>query len=586
MRHHQHKEQEQPMNLGTWRFYAAYFRGGCRTICAAVVLAMMQSLLVAPVAFLVRYAFDTAIPAGGGRRLLLACAGIAFIALVNTGIALLTRRLVLTATKDAVLRLRRDLLARCYASPRAYYDRIGRCRPHTMLVQDTERVDRMSNAILSLFLPNAVIGLCLCVILAALNGLLFLIILAAAPILFLFSRLLRKRIRGSVRAFHQAFETFSRGILFVLETLDLARIRTAEDIESERQQRHFERLRETSARMAWRNSAYTSVQAGIMALGGVVILLVGGLAAANGTMSLGALISFYVVLAMLTKNVQGMSAAVPQILEGRESLDTLYALTREAGELPYSGRKRIAFNGEIRLDSVSFGYGDTPVLRDIFLAIEPGVMTAIAGPNGAGKTTLIHLILGFYRPGAGSLLAGGIPYDEIDIRHLRQSIGVVMQDPILIEGAIRDNIAYGRPDATREEIVRASQAAAADDFIAALPRAYETPAGENGVLLSGGERQRTALAAALIGNPRLIILDEPTNHLDEAAVRILMRNLARLHQDPAILLVTQNTEIARQAACLHILGYDGRVAKSGPPADLLPPGTTLGSLLREGACVS
>jgi ABC-type bacteriocin/lantibiotic exporter with double-glycine peptidase domain len=180
------------------------------------------------------------------------------------------------------------------------------------------------------------------------------------------------------------------------------------------------------------------------------------------------------------------------------------------------------------------------VLRGVSVAVDPGERLVIVGPNGAGKSTLVSLILGLYRPQRGSLFADDVPYDEIDMRVLRSSIGVVMQDPIVFSGSIRDNIAFGTPGLDDAAVRRAAELATASRFIDRMPEGLETQVGDEGVLLSGGQRQRLAIARALARRPALLILDEPTTYLDAASAGELMENLRRLDPAPAVLLVTHD----------------------------------------------
>jgi ABC-type multidrug transport system fused ATPase/permease subunit len=194
-------------------------------------------------------------------------------------------------------------------------------------------------------------------------------------------------------------------------------------------------------------------------------------------------------------------------------------------------------------------------------------MVAIVGPNGSGKTTIVNLILGFYRPQKGTLCADGHLFSDLDIVHLRRHIGVVTQDAILFSGTILDNITYGYPDASREQVTQAARLATADEFIQQLARGYETLVGENGLLLSGGQRQRIAIARALLRQPRLLILDEPTNHLDTAAARRLMENLRSLPHKPACLMISHDVETVRKAQFVHFL-QQGRIVATERQATL------------------
>jgi ABC-type multidrug transport system fused ATPase/permease subunit len=239
----------------------------------------------------------------------------------------------------------------------------------------------------------------------------------------------------------------------------------------------------------------------------------------------------------------------------------LFDTLDDADTLPYHGQKRLDFRGEIRIKNVSFAYQDRNVLNEVSLTIKPGTTTAIDGPNGAGKSTLVHLMLGFYRPSQGGLYADGCPYDEIDLQLLRSQIGIVPQNPVIFSGTILENITYGLPEATREQVDEASRLSTALEFIRDLADRYDTIVGENGMTLSGGQRQRIAIARALIRCPRLLILDEPTNHLDVASIHQFIQNINSLAYAPAVLLISHHRNITEQAQVIYKL-KEGRLVRS------------------------
>jgi ABC-type bacteriocin/lantibiotic exporter with double-glycine peptidase domain len=276
-------------------------------------------------------------------------------------------------------------------------------------------------------------------------------------------------------------------------------------------------------------------------------------------MTLGELLTFYVAANMLNGYVDTLTSSVPELLAGNQSLVTLRRFLVDGEPQPYHGARPIEFRGAIELRGVSFGYGEEPVLRDVDLAIPAGAHVALAGPNGAGKSTLVQLVLGFYRPQRGAVLADGVPYDELDLRALRRAIGVVSQRPEFFAGTIRENIAYGAPGATPEEIEAAARLALAHEVIVELPAGYDTQIGEHGVRLSGGQSQRIAIARALLGRPKLLILDEPTNHLDASAVARLMRGLSELPDRPGLLVISHDPEVLECAARVYHL-RDGTLA--------------------------
>ena len=547
------------MNISAWRYYIGFYRGHWRTLLVSTAAAAGQSLLVSLIAILVRHIFDDVIPSGDVAVLMLAGAAILLLSIADSGLALWTRYLTLKTTKHAIRRLRTELLHRCYALSRSFYSEADRGRLHASIVQDTERIDQMSNALVAQLLPAFVVSAGLCVVLAWLNWLLFLVMIMVLPFLFLVSKAMRRPVRARVNAFHRSFERFSEGILFVLEKMDLTRLQTAEQLEIARQEERIEEVRTTSGAMAWLNTAFDSAHSTLMAVSAILILVAGGMAVATNAMSVGQLLSFYVAMALLRKHVQNILSAIPYILAGTESLSTLFDLVQGKDALPYSGRDKIDFRGKISLENVSLRYGDRLVLDNINLTVNPKTTVAIVGPNGAGKTSIVHLILGFYGPQSGQLCADDHAYAELDTIELRRHFGVVTQEPTILAGTIQENIAYGTPDATPDRVVHAAKLAMAHDFIQAMPLQYDTPTGENGVLLSGGERQRIAIARALLREPTLLILDEPTNHLDEGSVGQLMQNLRSLEKHPAILMITHNRDLVRDAHCVYSLSEEGRI---------------------------
>lgn len=541
------------MKWDAWRHYISFYRGAEWRLLLSVLLVAGQALLVLPLAFLVRAAFDTLIPAHNFGLLLAAGAGILVVSILNNAVTLWARHTTLDLTKRVVAALRQEMLTQCYALSRHFHTHADRGQLQSLLVHDTERVDTMSNALMTAFLPGVCTSLVLALVLLYLYPALFVVIAAVMPILVWSNRRSAVRARAENKRFHHAFEAFSRGIFFVLQTMDLSRIQTAEPFERERQTETIDHLRVTSGKMALLNSAHRAQQSVIGVLWGVIILIAGGWAVSQNWMTIGDLLSYYVAVSLLSTNMISTLTAIPQLIEGHASIQLLYDFLQTRDPLPYHGTREIAFQGNVRLDDVWFQYDDASILRGVNLEIRRGVTTAILGPNGAGKSTLAFLILGLYRPARGALFADGIVYDELAMSGLRSRIGTVLQDPLIFAGTVRDNITYGMPDATDDQVERASRLATAHEFIETLPQKYATSVGEDGKLLSGGQRQRIALARALLREPALLILDEPTNHLDDVSIGHLMENLKTLVLRPAVVLISHDLNLTAQADFVYEL---------------------------------
>jgi ATP-binding cassette subfamily B protein len=547
-------------NLVAWRHYLKFYRGSYGALLASILASVAQSGTIFPIAYLVRVTFDEVIPGGDLRDTVISGLAIVGLNCLAGGLALWSRHAALGLTKKAILNYRDELLKRMYTLSRSYLTKIDQAEMHASIVQDTERLDETTNALISNLLPATAVSVALGVVLAYTNWLLFLLLVALSPAVYLLNRHMGRRVTEQVGAFHRAFARFSKGILFVLQKMDLTNVQAAEEFEIERQRGHMEELRRASGSLAWQRTAYTLVQSTLLNLSSVVILIVGGWAVSDGSMTVGALLAYYVSVSLMTSQLRIVSASIPRIIQGNQSIANLFNILQIRDSVPYTGTARIRFEGGIALEAVSFRYKDLPVLRNVDVQMRPGSTVALIGPNGSGKSTAVYLILGFYRPQSGRLTADGQPYDTLDIVSLRRSVGVVMQDPIIFPGTIFENITYGLAEASPDDVARAALIATAHDFIELLPEGYDTLVGERGVLLSGGQCQRIALARALLGDPSLLILDEPTNHLDREAIHQLMRNLSGMRNRPSILIVSHDPDVVRGADRVYSL-RDGTVER-------------------------
>jgi ABC-type multidrug transport system fused ATPase/permease subunit len=542
--------------VATWRAFARLFDNGGRLLAISVALAIAQALVLLPIGSLISGVFDDAIPSGDEGELVSVAAAIVGLFAAAAALGLVARRVTTVASKAAVARMRVDVLTRLHALPRAWLDRQDVGRIHASLVADTERVDTMASALLGVILPAAVVAVALLGSLAFVDLELLALLVVILPLLLGLSRWLHHRALRLVRRFHAAFDAFSARVLSGLRADVTIRAQGAEEQELRAGERDVATLADEGFRVAWAWHVVAAVQGTTAALGGMVVLVLGGLRVIDGGMTLGALLSFFGVLAIVRGQVTAALTWVPQSLVGREALQHLEEVLDVDEPQPYAGTRRLDFGGALEVEDVTFGYDPAvPVLRDVRLSLARGEWVALTGPNGAGKSTLVALVLGLYRPDAGRLLADGVAFDELDLRALRRQVGVLLQDPVLFRGTVRENIAFGAAGA---DVDAAAEAATAAEVVAALPDGLDTEAGTDGELLSGGQRQRIALARALAGRPPLLILDEPSSHLDDETTARLLANLRELDWGPAVLLITHDASVARAADRVVEL-RDGRV---------------------------
>ena len=251
----------------------------------------------------------------------------------------------------------------------------------------------------------------------------------------------------------------------------------------------------------------------------------------------------------------------------REVLETEGEVHELAG-----ARNAPGLRGRIEFDRVNFSYQpDYPILRDVSFRIEPGQVAALVGPTGAGKTTIISLIPRFYDPTSGVVRIDGADIRRFRMQSLRQQMSFVLQETLLFRAPVWNNIAYGKPGASRAEILRAAELANAHEFIEKMPQGYDTLIGERGATLSGGQRQRIAIARAIIRDTPILILDEPSSGLDAAAEKLVFEALDRLMEGRTSIVIAHRLSTIRRAGIIFVVN-DGAIAESGTHDELVKSG--------------
>ncbi len=409
------------------------------------------------------------------------------------------------------------------------------------------------------------------VILMLLDWRLSLISLATFPLLFYALARVYRQLKTSVRQQRQREGRLAARLSEVLSSVRLVKAYGREQYEQERFEMESSQTL-TEALKTERMAAVATRAVELLKAAGLwATVLYGSLAVLKGQLTPGALLVFvaylndmYKPLRNLAKTSTRLSRAVVSLQRIGEILDTE---PERWSESPVTIAKRL--EGEIVFDKVSFDYGDgKEVLRDVSFKIDHGQRIALVGSSGSGKTTIANLILRFYHANAGAIRLDGINIEDYRRDTLRNEIGVVLQDALLFGASIRENIAYGKPDASMAEIEAAARQSYAHDFICALPNGYDTILGERGSTLSGGQRQRISLARAVIKNPSVLILDEPTSAVDAESADLIHSALDQLREGKTTLVIAHHMTSFEDFDQILVL-RQGKLVECGTHTELL-----------------
>ncbi|MCB9824608.1 MAG: ABC transporter ATP-binding protein [Planctomycetes bacterium] len=342
--------------------------------------------------------------------------------------------------------------------------------------------------------------------------------------------------------------------------------------EVERLERESEQYREVNRRAIRLSAAFTPLIRMVILVGFTATLVWGGWMAFEGRLS----VATFSLMAFLTQRLLWPLTRLGETFDlyqrAMASANRVFALIDRAPRI-VGGPERLPTDkvaGRVALEDVTFAYGPgrEPVLHDLDLVFEAGKTTAVVGPTGSGKTTLVKLLLRFYDVSSGRVTLDGHDIRELDLGDVRRAIGLVSQDVYLFHGSVRENIAYGRPEATSAEIEAAAQAAEAHAFIESLPQGYDTIVGERGQKLSGGQRQRISLARAVLKDPPILVLDEATSSVDNETEAAIQRSLDRISVGRTTIVIAHRLSTVRNAYRIHAL-LEGRPVEAGTHEELL-----------------
>ena len=432
------------------------------------------------------------------------------------------------------------------------------------------------------FISSALLGILVDVLtLLGMLGVMFylnwtftLIALSVLPILFVVVYTFTHRIKSASREVRKKESEIVSVIQEVISSMRVVKAFAREDYE----ERRFEQESLASVEIALKarglKAMLPPIVEIIVAAGTCLVLWYGARLVLSGVLSVGDMVVFLLYLGKMYKPMRDLSKMTDtfsKAVVGFERIKEVLETERQVRNLPGARRAPI-LKGRIEFDHVYFGYGDDrQILKDMSFKIEPGQVAALVGPTGAGKTTVVSLMPRFYDPTSGQVRIDGYDVRRFKLRSLRQQFGFVLQDTMLFHATIAQNIAYGKPEATTQEIIRAAKLANAAEFIDKMPQGYNTMVGERGVTLSGGQRQRVAIARAIIRNSPILIMDEPTTGLDAASEEIVFEALARLMEGKTSIVIAHRLATVRRADVIFVID-GGSIAEQGTHDDLLARG--------------
>ena len=402
------------------------------------------------------------------------------------------------------------------------------------------------------------------------------------PILAVASVIFRIASHGAYRATRERIAAITAYLQETLSGVRVVRSFGQEERHATAMTELNEANREANMRTVYLNASYFPAVELLSAIGTAAIILYGGRLAIDDAIQVGVVVAFIGYLQVFFDPIQQLSQLYTTYQQGMAALDRIFDLLDtdpdmvDAPDAIDPG----ALRGEIEMDGVWFSYGQEPggdgatgdwALRDVDLHVPAGQTLALVGTTGAGKSTFAKLVARFYDPQRGRVLVDGKDLRRLRQRALRRQLGIVPQEGFLFSGSVRENIAFGRPEATPEEIEEAAAAVGASEFVAALPEGIETEIGERGIQLSAGQRQLVAFARALLAEPRILILDEATSNVDVRTERTIERGLERLLAGRTAIVIAHRLSTIRRAGKIVVL-EEGRVAESGTHDELIDAG--------------
>ena len=508
---------------------------------------------------------------GAWPALLVLAAAIAGIAVGGSALAYLQLYMSAQVGHRITWRLRGELFAHLQRLSLAFHRQSRTGELVTKVAGDTNLLRDLFADWALTFVRHGLTLVAVLAMMAWLHPPLALVVTLTLPPLLAVIVWLNRRVKASAREQRKHEGRMASRLNEMLSSIALVQAFGRGTHEEERFRHEIEANHDSGMRQARTAGALARAIAVLAALGTAITVLAGAREVLAGRLLPGELLIFIAYVTSLYKPVRDLgrlSARISRASVSAERVAEVLALQPEAADAPDALELRQPA-GEIVFEDVSFGYDPArPVIRQLSLRIAPGERVALVGPSGAGKSTLVNLLLRLCEPTAGRILVDGIDIRRYTRDSLRREIGTVLQDNLLLGVSVRENIAYGRPDASAEAVEAAARHARAHEFIVDLPQGYDTELGERAATLSGGQRQRLCLARALVKEPAILVMDEPTASVDAVSARLIHEAVDRVHRGRTLLVIAHDyADMARYDRVLVLQG--GRVVEAGAHDALL-----------------
>jgi len=467
--------------------------------------------------------------------------------------------------------LRSTLVRKLQHLSMAFHGDLKSGRLQSKVLRDVEGIEFLSKQLMVSFLPalfNVIIAVVITVN-KSLTVTLFFFLTIPASLLLL--SIFRNKIRNTNSEFRKEIEEMSGKVSEMVDMIPITRAHGLEDVEIRKIDNALQNIRGKGYRLDMVEALFGSSNWVVFQMFQVGCLIFTAYLAYRGQIPVGDVVMYQSFFGMILGSVSQILTIYPNVAKGMESIRSVSEILMSQELEEYQGKKKLPnFKGSYQFNNVEFRYRDaeTPVLRNFSLDVKAGECIAFVGASGAGKSTLLNMIIGFYKPHQGSVVVDGLPMDELNMQSYRHHLAVVPQTNVLFSGTIRDNITYGLPSVSEEQLNKAIDMANLRELIDQLPKGLDTSVGEHGGKLSGGQRQRIAIARALIRDPQVIILDEATSALDNHSEYQVQKAMKQLIRGRTTFIVAHRLSTIRDADRIVVL-KDGVCAEIGSFEELM-----------------